>query len=310
VLLVFLLGRRALSERAGLWAAALLAVDWFHVTWSYFSVPEILMLGFATAALIQFLNVLERPTIRAYVWLGLWLGLAHLGKETALLLWPTLWLYLMASKEHRRKLLAPSWYLAHLVFVAVIAVDVHANVAEFEEGYVSRDSAFLSPELRLSPRALGLFLGSLFDLVTGDDAWINSRNQSPLTCHWVARLLYLVAAVRHARRWHDGRVRLLLVTFGSIFAVFTLLPSPVDTTYWWSSMTILPAVVLAGGALAELSDRRRLGWLAALGCGRRWRCSRVGPCSGRTPSASHGRRRRSTSTRHCATPRRPTAPAT
>src|SRR5262245_10254641 len=59
---IFFLGKRVFSEQAGLWAAALLAVDQFHQIWSYFVVPEILLLFFATLVLLQFLRAMESKT--------------------------------------------------------------------------------------------------------------------------------------------------------------------------------------------------------------------------------------------------------
>ena len=53
---VYFLARRAFSPAAGLWAAALLAVDQFHAGWSRVFMPETLMLLFGALALLQFVR--------------------------------------------------------------------------------------------------------------------------------------------------------------------------------------------------------------------------------------------------------------
>ena len=81
---VYLLGSPGLSPRAGLLAAALLAVDLFHAGWSSVFMPEAIMLLLAALAILQFVRVLEKPTAGRFVVLGLLMGLAYLAKEPAI----------------------------------------------------------------------------------------------------------------------------------------------------------------------------------------------------------------------------------
>jgi len=124
---VYFLGRRVFSERAGLWAAGLLAVDQFHASWSRVFMPEVLMLLFGTLALLQFLRALEKDRGRDFALLGVLLGAACLAKEPSVLLWAGLWIYLLITPKYRSLLRRPRWYLANAVGVLVIAPDVIWN---------------------------------------------------------------------------------------------------------------------------------------------------------------------------------------
>ena len=62
-LAMFLLTRRVFSTRAALISAALLALDQFHLTWSYFIVPEVLLLLFGTLTVWQFFRATDQPSV-------------------------------------------------------------------------------------------------------------------------------------------------------------------------------------------------------------------------------------------------------
>ena len=94
VALVFFLGRSLFSERVGLWAAALLAVDRFHVRWSYFIVPEVLLLLFSVIAILIYFRFGRSGATRDAVLLGGALGFAYVSKETAVILFPILWIHM------------------------------------------------------------------------------------------------------------------------------------------------------------------------------------------------------------------------
>ncbi len=98
VFLVFLLGRKVSSVHTGLYAAALLAVDRFHHTWSSFFIPEILLLFFTALALLLYLRAMETQSRKDFALLGAALGLAYLSKETAILLFPIIWLQCCPGK--------------------------------------------------------------------------------------------------------------------------------------------------------------------------------------------------------------------
>lgn len=253
VIPVFLLAARVFSVTAGLWAAGLLAVDQFHLTWSYFIVPEVLLLFFSSLVLLQYLLATENRSIRNFVLLGVFLGLAYLAKETALFLAPVLWLSLLGDRDQRALLMDYRLYLAYLTALLVASPDIINNIVHFYEGYFYRDTGMVSSSWEPSPRTLLLYMGELVKLYTAPQGGFRGTGlQSPTIMHWPAALLYLLAVTAALLHWRNNRVRILLVTFFLIVLVFTLLPSHgTGHTWWWASISVIPAVILAGHVLAN-----------------------------------------------------------
>jgi len=251
VLSVYFLGRRVFGSSAGLWAAALLAVDQFHASWSRVFMPEVLMLLFGSLVLLQFLRTLEKDTLRHYVLLGVLLALAYLAKEPAILLVPVLWIYLLVTPRHRRLLLRPRWYLAQGVFLLVVAPDVIWNLCQLGESYLYRDAVLATGPWRLSMKSFSLYLGEAFCVLIGADVLeIDYQQGNVYVCHWVAGVLYLVGVAAAATRWKSPEVRLMLVAFLFVFGVFFVLPGGERfEPFWWASLSLIPAVVCAGGLL-------------------------------------------------------------
>jgi hypothetical protein len=81
-----------------------------------------------------------------------------------------------------------------------------------------------------------------------------------------------VVATAAAWRARDDLQRFLVIQFGFVFVFFSLIepgnpPGRLDAASWiWVETTMLPAVVLAGARLAELTGRwRRVAWTLAIG---------------------------------------------
>ncbi len=249
VAIVFLLGKKIFSEKAGLWAAALLSVDKFHLTWSNFIVPEVLMLFFVSLVLLQFLRATETKSRNNFILLGILLGLSYLAKETSVLLVPILWLYVVIDRDLRSLIWSSNWYIMHAVALLVISPDIIWNYTHVYEGYFYRDAKMISSNFSLSTRAIILFIGEFWPLLGfghyGGSHWITLD-----VCHWFAGLLYLSAALGMVLSWWSRSVRLLLLTFFGVLLFFTIIPTNVGkTTFWWSSISILVSVILAGRVL-------------------------------------------------------------
>jgi Dolichyl-phosphate-mannose-protein mannosyltransferase len=86
VLLLFDLGRRHWDEETGLLAAAFGSVTMGLVNLWHFATPEALLFLLMLLALGSFDTIAARQTTRAYVWGGIWIGLACSTKYTACLL--------------------------------------------------------------------------------------------------------------------------------------------------------------------------------------------------------------------------------
>ena len=258
---VFFLGRRVFGERAGLLAAALLSVDQFHASWSRVFMPEVLMLLFVALVLLQMLRALEAKTARSYALLGLLLGLAYLAKEPAVLLLPSLWIFLLITPRHRGVLLDPRWYLAHVVCVLVVAPDVIWNLLQSTDSYLYRDANILAEPWRLSLKPLSLYIGELFRMVVGPDVLDKEYAQGNVyACYWIAGVIYLAAAIWLAITAFLGRTvssgeRLLWATFVVTSTLFFVLPGgEMFEPFWWASISLVPAAAFGGRLLDRIGE--------------------------------------------------------
>jgi 4-amino-4-deoxy-L-arabinose transferase-like glycosyltransferase len=252
---VFLLGRLAHSQQAGLWAAGLLAVDQFHASWSRLFMPEVLMLGCWSVALVQLTRLLLEPKTRNFVLLGAWIGLACLAKETALLLGPVAWLVVAVRRP--ALLRDGRWYLAHGVWLLVILPDVVWNALHFSESYLHRDADLLSQPFALQLKSFSLYLGELFRMVIDPEVLdVDYETGNAWACFWPAGLLYLGSVVAAARRPVSSSRALLLIAFAVPFVAFTLVPGGERfDPFWWASPSLIAAVVCAGGLLEQWARR-------------------------------------------------------
>jgi len=248
---VYCLGRRVFSENAGLWAAAVIAVDQFHASWSRVFMPEVWMLLFASLALLQFLRTLENDSTKNYVLLGVLLGLTCLAKEPGVLLVGVLWAYLSITPRFRRILIRPRWYLAQGVFLLVIAPDIAWNLSQWTESYLYRGAAFLSEPWALSMKSFSLYLGELLRiLIDANLLDIGYEDGGVYACHPLAGILYLAAVLVATAKGNVPEVRLMLVAFFLVFGVFLVMPGGERfDPFWWASLSLIPAVVCAGGML-------------------------------------------------------------
>ncbi|NQU24905.1 MAG: glycosyltransferase family 39 protein [Candidatus Nealsonbacteria bacterium] len=270
---VYLLGKRIFSPTAGLWAAGLLAVDQFHASWSRVFMPEVLMLAAASLVLLQYVRTLKTGRTRDFVLLGVLLGVAYLAKEPSLWLLAALWLVPLIARTHRRLLRRPAWYLAHGVFLAVIAPDLIWNLSLGTESYLFRNAAMLDRSWAISLKSFSLYLGELLRFVAGanvlDKGYIEGN---VYVCHWPAGLLYLAAIAAVSVRWFARRRQtdhtasfaaggtagraLLLVVFFVVFVCGLIMPGGERfDPFWWASISLIPAVVCAGWVLTVASWR-------------------------------------------------------
>ena len=259
ILPVYFLGARVFSPRAGLWAAALLAVDQFHVGWSRVFMPEVLMLLLVALSLLQFLRTLDHDTPGNCALLGALLGLAYLAKEPAILLIAALWIFVLITPAYRPMLRQSRWYLIHGVFLLVIAPDILWNMAQWTESYLHRDVVLASASQGLSLKPLSLYLGDWFRMVFDANVLGEDYLEGNLyVCHAVAGALYLAGIVVALGSRRIAPVRWLLVVFLLVVGVFLVLPAgDFFEPFWWASISLIPAVVCGGELLERLTAGSR-----------------------------------------------------
>jgi len=124
--LMFRLTRRLYGEGAGLWAMlALNLAGFFSVAagdWVLPDGPLIFFLLAAANALADggFADDGPPPKLRAWLWAGLWIGLAALSKYQAALFCVGIGLYLLSEKSRRRDLLTPGPYAAAILTLLLL----------------------------------------------------------------------------------------------------------------------------------------------------------------------------------------------
>lgn len=264
---VFLLGRAAGGERAGLFAAGLLAVDQFHASWSRLFMPEIPMLFFWSLGFCWLLRIADAGRTRDFLLLGVWFGLAYMAKETGFLLVPVAWIFFCVGRRHWRILLDARWYLAHLVALLVVAPDLVWNLLHYSESYLLRNAEMISESFRLQWKPFSLYLGEFFRAIIDERVLdVDYDEGNAYCCYWPAGLLYLGSVIVAVRRASLDPQRLLLLGFGVPFVFFLLLPGGERfDPFWWASSSLISAVVLAGDFLERLSRRSRgFVWLGIL----------------------------------------------
>ena len=102
VWMVYLIGRRHYSHKAGLLAAALLAASPVHVTHSQIARPDVTMTFFLTLSLLYALRAMGRNGRCVWMWAGFWGGLAAATKYNATI--PVVFIICAAHcLRHRRK---------------------------------------------------------------------------------------------------------------------------------------------------------------------------------------------------------------
>jgi 4-amino-4-deoxy-L-arabinose transferase-like glycosyltransferase len=268
---VYRFGREIGGKTVGLWAAALLAVDQFHVTGSgSLHVHDIPLIFFGALALLSCCHISATGPTRPFMTMGLWMGLAYLGKETALMIWPAIWLFFLISKDRRAVLLDPRWYLAHAIFAAVVAPDVVWNLVNVSSGGYVDDSLgkVFGGGLPFHGKAFSLFIG---EIVMRFDPYAFGGQEGywcwPLrTMSWIAGVVYLVSAAVAWRFRQSPGIVLLELCFLVTFAIVTVTPGSQFfwDPYWWAAMAVAPAVILTGLCFDQLV-RWRTGsvWLLA-----------------------------------------------
>lgn len=83
ILIVYVIGKRVADQRTGLGAAAFMAVAFSSVQFAHYAKTDILAALCVSLALLGALRILKAPTLWAYLWCGLAIGLALSTKYNA-----------------------------------------------------------------------------------------------------------------------------------------------------------------------------------------------------------------------------------
>jgi 4-amino-4-deoxy-L-arabinose transferase-like glycosyltransferase len=256
IVVVYRIGSALWGARAGLLAAALLAVDPFHVSWSRLGIEEAPLLLFEALALLLIFRGIRQGRARDLAGAGLCVGLAYLAKETALLLLPALALGMVLSERGRDALRRPGPWLGLLAALTIFGLETAWSRTHGDAAHADRAVAILRAPPGLTLKGTSLYVGELYRAVLGPDVLDPDYvDGNAFTTHPVTGLLYLVAAVVAWRRRDDGS-RILAAVFSVVFLAASLVDgAKMFDPFWWASLSFLPAVLLAGRLLAEAWPR-------------------------------------------------------
>ena len=295
IALVYGMARQWYGPVPARWAAALMAFNEYYLNVSSRATAHVPNLLFVTAAVYAFSRFLatERPR---YLYLaGASVGLAFYCKESTALLLPVFALTLLVSR-HRRWLLKPQIYLACLTYVLVISPDIVWNLRANAETMVTYNErtvgqATYATHLRrigglgLSPYPSMFYLRPTVKAIavglTGNE--LKDETQEYWSVNVAIGVLLLGAVlVTTMRTTSPDQLRVfLLVMFWAIFGFFTLIKrgavtGRLDPVSWiWVETTIVPAVVLTGARLADISGKWRLVAWTAAAAALVWACTRL-----------------------------------
>jgi len=269
------LGWRWLGAKAGLLAAALLAVNEYHLGLSVFASEKIFYLLFLMLSAFAFAEFLrnERPS-----WLygaAVFAGLSVLCREITLLAGPVYFLALLAGGK-------ASWlrrrepYIAGLIFIAVISPDLVFNflqpqvVAHGEEGYREHlqrigGIGFTRQHLLFYARDVIAWIYRIRGQHLFDPAAEYASTNS------VAGLMMVLCAAWAVWRWkHADSVARMFAIFFFFPLTFFLLTKPgipkegLDPVVWfWVDITLVPGILLMAYAAGTAGWAGRL---AKVGC--------------------------------------------
>ena len=296
IAMVYAMTRQWYGPVPARWAAAVMAFNEYYLNVSSRATAHVPNLLFVTAAVYAFSRFLatERPR---YLYLaGASVGVAFYCKESTALLLPVFALTLLVSK-HRRWLLKPQIYLACAAYALIISPDImwnlRANPATTTVTYNDRTvgQATYATHLRrigglglspypamfyLRPTVKALALG-----LTGNELKDETLEYWSVNVAIGVLLLGAVLATTLRTANRDQLQVFLLVMFWAIFGFFTLIKrgtvtGRLDPVSWiWVEVTIVPAVMMAGVRLADVSGKWRFPAWAVAAAALVWACTRL-----------------------------------
>jgi len=296
IAMVYAMTRQWYGPVPARWAAALMAFNEYYLNVSSRATAHVPNLLFVTAAVYAFSRFLatERPR---YLYLaGASVGVAFYCKESTALLLPVFALTLLVGK-HRRWLLKPQIYLACAAYALIISPDImwnlRANPATTTVTYNDRTvgQATYATHLRrigglgfspypamfyLRPTVKALALG-----LTGNELKDETLEYWSVNVAIGVLLLGAVLATTLRTGSRDQLQIFLLVMFWAIFGFFTLIKrgtvtGRLDPVSWiWVEVTIVPAVMMAGARLADVSGKWRFPAWAVAAAALVWACTRL-----------------------------------
>lgn len=258
VVALFFLAGAGCGRSTGIIAALLVGFDRFHIGWSQMCQPQSFLFLLVPLALLTFWTALERHDGRRMLWAGAATGLAYLGKEEAVLLLPTYFIFLLAGPSYRAWFRRKELYGALFLMLAVSSIDAFRlfqtkETPDMDFWYYL--NGLMAGGISLAP--IKFFLGKLFPIAPEDAVPLLMIGfpYVELVMNLVFGALSLLGVAVSLWHWRDPFVRLMLINFFVVFVFFTFgfTPSELLNPYWHAELALFPAAILLARVLAQLS---------------------------------------------------------
>jgi 4-amino-4-deoxy-L-arabinose transferase-like glycosyltransferase len=277
---------RLTSEWYGLvparWAAALLTFNEYYLNVSTRATAHVPTLLLVTGAVYAFSRFLATDRAIYLYGAAASTGLAFYCKESTGLLLPVFFLTLLFT-GHRRALLRPHVYLGVALYALIISPDVMwnfntdpATVTVTYNGETHAQATYLAHLRRVGGLGFSPYpsmfyfratVRSLYARATGNSLVDATPEYFSVNAAIGVLLVGAVLFTTFGPVKRESLRTFLLVMFWGVFTFFTLIkkgdpPGRLDPVSWmWVEITIIPAIVLAGARLDDVTGTwRRAVW--------------------------------------------------
>ncbi len=279
IVLVFLLAGEWYGPVGARWAAALFAFNEYYLPVSARVTAHAPYLFIVAAAVYAFARFLHTQRVGFLYAAGLFVGLAFYCKELAVLLLPVFFATLLLPR-YRHWLRRPHAYLACAVFVVVISPDFVWNLTTNRQaaqvnytGELHLQATYSSHLDRIGGLGFSLYPAMFYgrDVVrsaylraTGESLYDETPEYRSVNTALGAMFLAAVLLTTFRPPENDQVRGFLLLMFWGVFLFFTFIakgnpPGRLSPVSWmWVDITLIPAVVLTGGRLADRGGSWRL----------------------------------------------------
>jgi len=256
VLLIYILAKRGLkSELTGILAALFLATNRFHIGWSRHINQEIVYLALILLSILIFWKIYEKGS----GWLLLCMAIifSMLTKEMAILIIFPFILFLLTEEKGRNLLKGKKFYIflfSTILFGLLIFIYSYLHPAKDELNLTKNVNRLLA--IGLSSEPLEFFLMPL-----------NQHDPLPITWNypymfWGTGVMLLFGIVYSFLILDNPFVKSMVILFLFYFLLFTFVGAmpPVfikdlafhGGEFWWSDVTLIPAIILTSNMLVSL----------------------------------------------------------
>lgn len=251
--LIFFLSKNGIfRESEGILAMFLLSCNGFYFASSTVADNPASLQFFTMITLILFWSALKNCSGKTLLLGGIFCGIGFLAKESIIVIFPILVIYILVSPKYRFWLKKKELYLSFLFFLATVSVDVYWMIVKGTNREVL-SLGFLS-QVRPCMNAINFFLIRPLSFIRTIDPKMIIGWEF-VTIDGLNGILLFLGSIFAFRFFKNDFYRFLIVfvIFNSL--LFSFLPKG---EYGWSELSIFPAVSLTSASLIYLANRKKI----------------------------------------------------